>query len=69
MYTNLQKKEFYFITDRDTSYQFFVDNTDNKSPKKHLYYPLEYENMSGKKIYQYKQSIVKKFLFWSLKNS
>ena len=42
MYLGLQQKPFYFLTDRDTQYQYLVDNRDNKSPKRHLYYPDEY---------------------------
>ena len=48
MYLNLQQKPFYFITERDTHDQYLVDNRDNKSPKKYLYYPEEYEKMSAK---------------------
>lgn len=39
MYLGLQHKPFYFITDRDTYYQYLVDNRDKKSGKKYPYDP------------------------------
>lgn len=68
MYLGLQQKPFYFITDRDTHYQYLVDNRDNKSPKKHLYYPDEYEKMSAKGLEELKNKSVYKLLWWALTN-
>jgi hypothetical protein len=69
MYTGLlQYKPFYFLTDRETYYQFLVDNRDKKSPKKQIYYPEEYEKMSVKTIQKNRRNTLYKFLWWSLNN-
>lgn len=39
MYLGLQLKPFYFITDRETNYQYLVDNRDKKDQKRYVYYP------------------------------
>jgi hypothetical protein len=49
MFVRLKEKPFYFLTDRDSKYTFLVDNRADK-PKKHLYYPDQFETMSSKEI-------------------
>lgn len=62
---NLTQKPFYFITDRETLYQYFVDNI---SGKRYIYYPKEYEKMTENQINKYQRSMVRKFIWWSLWN-
>lgn len=69
MYSSLlQYKPFYFITDRETLYQSFVDNRDKKSPVKYIYYPEEYEKMSSKILQKTKRNTTYRFLLWALTN-
>lgn len=68
MYIRLQEKPFYFLTDRETRYTFFVDNQKGASSK-HLYYPEKYEHLTAKGVRSYKDSLITKLLRWSVRNS
>ena len=68
MFVRLKEKPFYFLTDRETKYTYFVDNRGTE-PQKHLYYPEQFETMSGSQIRSYKWKMVNQLMRWSLFNS
>lgn len=62
MFIRLKDKPFYFLTDRDTHYTYFVDNT---AHQKHLYYPQQFETMSPQQIRNTKWSLVRSLILWA----
>lgn len=62
MFVRLKDKPFYFLTDRDTHYTYFVDNTQQQ---KHLYYPQQFETMSPQQIRNYKWALVRSLILWA----
>lgn len=65
---SLSKKDFYFYTNHDTFFRYFVDNRNPKDPLKRIFYPLKYETMTGKQIQKYEYKLVRKFLWWGITN-
>ena len=61
--THLQKKPFYFLTDRETNYTYLVAGDERK-----LYYPDSFEQLSPSKVNSARKWFVAKFITWGLTN-
>ena len=59
-------KPFYFLTDRDTKYLYFIDNSNRSSPTRTLYYPKQFGTMTTPQLQKYKNAIRRKFIFWAI---
>ena len=46
---SLKDKQYYFLTDRSTLFQYLVDNRTG-TPQKHIFYPTIYETMKAAQI-------------------